>query len=192
MTGTATRGLVIVMAGIVVLVLSIYCDQGRRVIAGESDAVRPGAAAGGTIHITSDKVTSDHNERWVEFIGHVRATQDDGVITADRIKIFYEPEKQGAEGTDSAAVEKMVAQGNVKIVFDKAAKTAMAEQAVYTLHDKVLVLSGGRPTVRAGDDVVQGEKITLFQAENKTLVEGGRDGQVEATFRSNGQGGLIK
>jgi lipopolysaccharide export system protein LptA len=90
------------------------------------------------------------------------------------------------------AVEKMVAEGNVKIVFDNMTKTAMAEQAVYTAGDKVLVLTGGNPTVESGRDVIRGKKITLFQAENRTLVEGDQKEQVEATFYSQGDGGLIK
>jgi len=144
------------------------------------------------VHITSDRVRSDQREKWVEFIGNVRATQEGGVITADSIKIFY---KSGGDGTDavgSQAVEKMVAAGHVKIVFDNQTKTALAEEAVYTAHDQVLVLSGGNPTVQSGQDVIRGEKITLFQAENRTEVEGGEKKQVEATFYSQDAGGLIK
>lgn len=149
-------------------------------------------ANGGQIHITSDQIRSNQHENWVEFIGNVKATQDDGVITADSLRIFYKPGGADTQGVDSAAVEKMIAQGSVKIVFDNASKTAAAQKAVYTAHDKVLVLSGGEPTVWSGQNIIRGNKITLFQAEDRTLVEGDGKNQVEATFHSQGQAGLLK
>jgi lipopolysaccharide export system protein LptA len=159
--------------------------------AAEATAPKEETKNGSPIHITSDRAKSNQKERWVEFIGNVKATQDDGVITADRLKIFYKP--GGDKGGDaSAAVERMVAQGNVRIVFDNKSKTALAEKAVFATDDKVLVLSGGDPTVWSGGDIIRGRKITLFQAENRTLVEGGDKEQVEATFHSQGEGGLIK
>jgi lipopolysaccharide transport protein LptA len=154
----------------------------------------PGAenSAGSPIHITSDSVRSDQKARWVEFIGNVRAVQEGGIITSDSMKIFYKPGGDQSEKVATQAVEKMVAEGNVKIVFDNKTKTAMADQAVYTASDKVLILTGGNPTVESGRDVIRGKKITLFQAENRTLVEGDQKEQVEATFYSQGDGGLIK
>ncbi|MBE9582487.1 MAG: hypothetical protein IMF18_12835 [Proteobacteria bacterium] len=146
--------------------------------------------AGPPIHITSDRVESDQKMRCVEFIGGVKATQADVVVTADRIKIFYKP--GGDTAGKSTAVERMIARGNVKIVFDKKTKTAIAEKADYTADTKVLVLSGGDPTVWSGKNIIKGEKITLFQAEDRTLVEGSEREQVEATFYSEGEGGLIK
>jgi lipopolysaccharide transport protein LptA len=147
---------------------------------------------GGQIHISSDKVSSNQNERWVEFTGNVKAIQGDGVITADSIRIFYKPDADKSKGVGSTAVDSMIAQGNVKILFDNASKTAVAQKAVYTTKDKVLVLSGGEPTVWSGQDVIRGKKITVFQSEDRTLVEGDEKKQVEATFHSQGEGGLIE
>jgi lipopolysaccharide export system protein LptA len=132
------------------------------------------------IHVTSDAAESDHRMGWLEFTGNVRATQEESVITADRIKIFYKTGKNLS--TDRTTVEKIVSRGNVKIVFDDKTKTALADKAVYTAHPKILTLSGRDTTVRSGENVVRGEKITLFLAENRTVVEGGDEGQVEATF----------
>jgi lipopolysaccharide export system protein LptA len=110
--------------------------------------------------------------------------------TADSIKIFYKPGGDTAEVTSS--IEKIVSQGNVKIVFDNKTKTAAAEKAVYTAAEKVLVLSGGEPTVWSGENVIRGKRITLFQSENRTLVEGDQNEQVEGMFYTKGEGGLIK
>jgi lipopolysaccharide export system protein LptA len=56
----------------------------------------------------------------------------------------------------------------------------------------VLVLSGGAPTVWSGENVIHGKKITFFQAEDRTVVEGDEKERVKATFYNQGEGGLIK
>ncbi|MEE9401579.1 MAG: LptA/OstA family protein, partial [Desulfobacteria bacterium] len=126
----------------------------------------------------------------VEFLGNVVATEDDVVITADRMRIFY---RSGGDASPGAGtIEKMISEGNVKIVFDNKTKTAVAEKAVYLADVKVLELSGGDPKVWSGKNVVRGKKITLFQAENRSLVEGAGEDQVEATLYVKEGGGLTK
>ncbi len=142
------------------------------------------------IHITADRLESNHKQRWIEFIGNVMATQDDVVITADRMKVFYK--LGGHTSIGAGTIEKIISQGNVKIVFDNESKTAVAEKAVYLADQKVLELSGGDPRVWSGKNVVRGKKITVFQAENQTLVEGAGKDQVEATLYVKEGGGLIK
>ena len=165
---------------------------GPAMSAEETEKAKGDKDKGGQIHISSDRVSSNQNERWVEFTGNVKATQDDGIISADSIRIFYKPDADESKGVSSTAVDRMIAQGSVKIIFDNASKTAVAQKAIYTTHDKVLVLSGGEPTVWSGQDVIRGKKITVFQGEDRTLVEGDEKKQVEATFHSQGEGGLIK
>jgi len=143
-----------------------------------------------TIHITADRLESDHKMRWVEFIGNVMATQDDVVITAGRMKIFYKP--AGHTSMAAGTMDKIISQGNVKIVFDNKSKTAVADRAVYLADKKVLELSGGDPRVWSGKNIVRGKKITLFQAENRSLVEGAGKDQVEATLYVKEGHGLIK
>ena len=132
------------------------------------------------IRITSDRLESDHKMQWVEFVGNVTATQEDVVITADRMKVFYK--SGGPESTGASAIEKIVSRGNVKIVFDNKTKTAVADKAVYLADQKVVELSGEEPRVWSGKNMVRGKRITLFQAEDRTLVEGAGKDQVEATL----------
>ena len=153
-------------------------------------APKDNAAPARPIHITSDAVESDHTMGWVEFTGNVKATEEDTVITADRIKIFYKLD--GASSTGATRVKKIVSRGNVKILFDHKTKTAVAETAEYTADQQVLVLSGGTPTVWSGDNVIHGKKITFFQAEDRTVVEGDGKERVKATFYTQEEGGLIK
>jgi lipopolysaccharide export system protein LptA len=142
------------------------------------------------VRITSDRVDSDQNGRWVNFTGDVQATQDDGTIWADSLKVYYKPAEE--ESVGSGSIEKMIAEGNVKIVFDGESKTAVAQKAVYTTVDGILVLTGGNPKVWSGKNFVQGSRITLFQKEGRTVVEGNETDRVEATFYTEEKGGLIK
>jgi lipopolysaccharide transport protein LptA len=128
---------------------------------------------------------------WVEFTGNVKATEEDAVITADRIKIFYKSD-DSETSTAATRIEKIVSRGNVKILFDNKTKTAIAEMAEYNADQQVLILSGGDPTVWSGKNVVSGKKIILFQAEDRTVVEGDGKEQVKATFYTEGEGGLVK
>lgn len=142
------------------------------------------------IQITADRLESDYKTGWVEFIGNVTATQEDVVITAGRMKVFYK--SAGGISTGVGTVEKIISEGNVKIVFDNKTKTAVAGKAVYLADQKVLELSGGEPRVWYGKNMVKGKKITLFQAENRSLVEGAGKDQVEATLYVKEGGGLTK
>ena len=142
------------------------------------------------IRITSDRLESDHKMRCVEFVGNVTATQEDVVITADRMKVFYK--SGGPTSTGAGAIEKIVSRGNVKIVFDNKTKTAVADKAVYLADQKVVELSGEEPRVWSGKSMVRGKKITLFQAEDRTLVEGAGKDQVEATLYVKEGEGLTK
>lgn len=142
------------------------------------------------IRIIADRLESHHKMRWVEFIGNVMATQDDVVVTADRMKIFYKSDGNPSMGAGAGTIEKIISQGNVKIVFDNKTKTAMADKAVYLANQKVLELSEGNPRVWSGKNVVRGKKITLFQAENRSIVEGVGKDQVEAILYVKEGGGL--
>ncbi len=155
----------------------------------ETDSGTDEASPSSPIRITSQRVDSDQKGRWVNFTGNVEATQDDGKIWAESLKVYYQPADEKSEV--AGKIDKMVAQGNVKIVFDGESKTATAQKAVYTARDKVLVLSGGTPKVWSGDNFVQGSRITLFQNEGRTVVESGENDRVEATFYTQEEGGLI-
>jgi len=69
------------------------------------------------ISITANKLISDNDVDYAEFIGDVRATQEDTVITADRLKIFYKATagQKGTPAIGKESITKIVADGNVKI-----------------------------------------------------------------------------
>ena len=140
------------------------------------------------IHVVADLLTSNSEERFAEFVGNVRATQGDTVITSDRLKIFYS-EKLAESKNPSAgesAIKKIVATGNVKFSFDN--RVATAQEAVYNTESKILVLSGSPSKITSGTDSITGEKITYNRSDGRITVESGRKSRVEAVFHSRGGG----
>lgn len=142
----------------------------------------------GAIHITSDKLISDNNAGYAEFIGNVKATQGDTVITSDRLKIFYKKNiaKQGPLSIGEESVHKIIAIGNVEIKFDN--RVATAHQAVYNTETMVLVLSGNNSKIISENDSISGEKITLYRTDGRINVESGNKKRVEAVFYSGQKG----
>jgi lipopolysaccharide export system protein LptA len=140
------------------------------------------------IYITADKLIADSEAKWAEFIGNVRAVQEDTVITADRLKIFYKKVEANNKNltSDEGSIEKIISSGNVKINFDD--KVAVAEHAVYTSETGVLVLTGPNSKVTSGTNFVSGEKITIYRAEDRMTVESGNEKRVEAVFYSKEKG----
>lgn len=139
------------------------------------------------INIISDRMEADSKEKWIEFIGNVVAKQEDSIITAERLKIFYISDN--GDATDSETIKKIIADGNVNIVTGT--KRAAADHAVYTVDSHVLVLTGNS-RAWSGKNIVTGNKITLFLNENRSIVESGEEEQVEATFYPKKEGGLLK
>jgi len=138
------------------------------------------------VYITADKLIADSEAKCAEFIGNVRAVQEDSVITADRLKIFYKKVENNSSISDEGSIEKIVSSGNVKINFED--KVAVAQHAVYTSETGVLVLTGPNSKVTSGTNFVSGEKITLYRAEDRMTVESGNKKRVEAVLYSKEKG----
>jgi lipopolysaccharide transport protein LptA len=172
---------------VLVILLFLACPAGLFSAEPQVTGSEENAAVETTIRITADKLESDHEMKLVEFTGNVVATEDDVVIEADRMKIFYKPGED--ESVGAGRIDKIVSEGNVKIVFDGETKKAMADKVVYFADKKVLELTGGDPRVWSGKNIIRGKKITVFQTENRSLVEGDDGNQVEATlFVEEGDG----
>jgi len=144
--------------------------------------------AGKKIHITSDSLVTGNDAKYAEFIGNVKATQGTDVITADRLKIFFQKTPQSNDNliADQESIAKIVVIGNVTMHFDN--KVAVAEQAVYITETRVLVLSGPNSKIVSGSDSVAGETITIHRANGRINVESGSEKRVNAVFFSGGEG----
>ena len=143
------------------------------------------------IHITSDKLISDSEAMYADFVGNVRAVQGTNVLTADRLKIFYKKEfnTNKTENAGEESIEKIVANGNVTIKFDN--KVAVTEQAEYITETEVFVLTGVNSKVTSGKNFIAGEKITLYRANDSITVESSSEKRVQAEFFA-GEDGIKK
>jgi lipopolysaccharide export system protein LptA len=152
------------------------------------DSASRNDSSDGKIRITAERLISDSEARFAEFSGNVKATQGDTVITADQLKIFYKsgPKGKAVVSPGGESIDKIVADGNVKIHFEN--RVAVAQHAVYTTETRVLVLSGAGSKVTSGTDYISGEKIIYYRTDGKIIVEGSSDKQVEAVIHSGEKG----
>ncbi|MGE5310156.1 MAG: lipopolysaccharide transport periplasmic protein LptA [Nitrospirota bacterium] len=141
------------------------------------------------IHITSDQVEAFQQQHQVVFSGHVVATQKDIVVRGDKMTVFYVDKGQGdAKGSDlgGGSVDKIVVEGNVQITQGE--RVATGKVATYYRADNKVVLTGD-PRVVRNQDSIQGDRITLFLDSEKSIVESGPSGRVQATIYSSGPKG---
>lgn len=136
-----------------------------------------------SIVINSDMVEIDDGSGVVVFSGNVKATSEDFTIQCNKMTLYYR--KRGESQTLSTSgivVDRIVAVENVRIKR-KIGGEAKAEHAEYISNERKIVLTGN-PVVRHGKDFIQGERITFFLKENRSLVEGSAENKVKAVFSS--------
>lgn len=152
--------------------------------------VQAGPQETDVVRIVSDRLEAYQQQRQVIFIGHVVATQGDLTIRGDRMTIFYtEEEANKKEGEEfSGRIDRIVVEGNVRITQKDIVATG--KHAVYYRSDNKVVLTG-TPRVQREKDFIKGASITLFLDSEKSIVEGGPSGPVEATIYSSETGGSV-
>lgn len=138
------------------------------------------------IHIKADQLVTDTQQNTAEFSGHVRATQGDTVITADLLTVHYRSGAQADTAAGMDAIVRIVAEGNVQIVFDQ--QTAYTQHADYIAEKRLIVLTGPGSKIVSGKNAITGQKITLHRDDGRVQVVGSADAPVEAFFYSNETG----
>ena len=144
------------------------------------------------ISITADQLISDNEEKFAEFIGNVRATQADFVITSHKLRIYYQgelietedkPAKDRNQNEDM--LKKIVAEGNVKIKSSQ--YTAESDKVEYDTLTMTVTMTGENSKVISGKNSITGSKIILYRKDGRVKVLGGKKKRVEATFYSGGK-----
>jgi len=144
---------------IIILYLLILFNLAR----GENsllDAINKGPNRDVPIHITSDRMEGFNKKNLVIFYGNVKATRADTTIWADRMDISFDREEK--------KIDKIVAFGNVKV--NQEDRNAVASKATYFENSKKIVLEGN-PKLWQKEDILKGDRITLFLNEDRMLVE---------------------
>lgn len=140
--------------------------------------------------IHSNTLEADDKKGIIIFTGEVDAQRDDFTVYCHKMVVYYEksPAKERTEEF-GGRIEKIVATGDVKIVRAEGG-IATGEKAVYYQQGEKLVLTG-KPVVKQKDNSVEGDRITLFLKENRSVVESSSDKKVRAVIfptKDKGQG----
>lgn len=140
-------------------------------------AAKPAQTGTGTrsnspIVIDADRMEASKRDGLVIFIGNVVAKQDNSVQTADRMEVYLDDRGE--------RVLRIVSTGNVKIVTEDC-RTGTARRAEYYDDDQRLLLIGDAK-VWQEDNVVTGDEIELFLADDRSTVRSGSQGRVKSVF----------
>ncbi len=128
------------------------------------------------IDVAADRLSADSARNIVTFEGNVVARQADVTLYADRIQAGYSRE--------SGSIDRIEAEGNVR--FLQEGREARSARATFHNLEQRIVLSGGA-TLRQGQNTVQGETLTIFLRENRSVVTGGKEGgRVKAVINPKG------
>ena len=134
------------------------------------------------IVITAEQLDSDNKAKFAEFIGNVRATQADFVITSDKLRIYYKGELLNTkeEQNNENLLKKIVATGNVKVTSDQF--IAKSDKLEYDTATMTIVLIGENSTVINGKNSITGSKIIVNQKDGRVKVLGDKNKRIKAEF----------
>jgi len=124
------------------------------------------------VTVDADRLEASRKEGLVVFIGNVVARQDGSTQYADRMEVYLD-----AQGE---RIVRTVSTGAVRIVT-KDCRMGTARRAEYHDADQRIILIGNA-RVWQDDNVVTGERITIYLAEDRSVVEGGQQDRVKAVF----------
>jgi lipopolysaccharide export system protein LptA len=128
------------------------------------------------IEVTSEQMEALSAPRRVVFIGSVVATQGDLVIYADRMTIhFQEPANE---------VSRILAEGRVRMV--QGDRVATGDSAIFHRDEQTVILRGS-PRVYQGRDFVEGDEITVYLQEDRSVVTSREGVPARAIFHPRGE-----
>lgn len=124
------------------------------------------------VTVDADRMESLQKEGVIIFTGNVVARQSRSIHYADRTEVYLDSKGE--------RIVRTVSVGNVRIIT-KDCRVGTAERAEYHDAEQRVVLIGNA-RVWQEDNVVTGDRITIYLAEERSVVEGGKDGRVKAVF----------
>jgi lipopolysaccharide export system protein LptA len=136
-----------------------------------------GQAVREPIRITADRLEADEGARRMTFLGNVVARQGDVAIYAQELALFTEAE--------SREVERVEALRDVRIV--QGDRIATGQKGIFFRMEGRFVLTGS-PRIHQGDDFIEGDEITVFLDEERSIVRSGDGTRVNAVFHPRGNG----
>ncbi len=140
-------------------------------------STRPGNDRNAPVEVLADHLENLQRESLNIFTGNVVASQNNSTMYADRMEVYLD-----AKGD---RVVRGVATGNVRIIT-RDCRMGTAKRAEYYDDEQRVVLIGSARVWRE-DNVVTGERITMYLAEDRNVVDGGPGGRVKGVFYPKNQ-----
>jgi lipopolysaccharide export system protein LptA len=137
-----------------------------------------GANSSEPVTVDADELQSYQKQGLVIFSGNVIARHNNSTQYADRMEVYLD------SGSDR--VVRTVSTGSVRIIT-RDCRTGTAKRAEYYDAEQRVVLVGDA-RVWQDENVVTGERITIFLAEDRSLVEAGPQGRVKGVFYPRREG----
>jgi len=117
---------------IAVMIVGLLVYPASAQMIGEMKGLEGFKGKKGPVTITAQRLEAEYEKRLITYIGDVVAKQEDFTLYADRVLLFINKEGKG--------IEKIVAQGNVRMV--QATRTVTCQEATYYYDEGRLVLGG--------------------------------------------------
>lgn len=141
---------------------SLFLVASLLLIAATSVGARPGKNTREPLVITSNRMDAEKLGDKVTFTGNVTLKKEGMTLTSDIMIVHY--------NTASKDIRKVEAHGNV--VVRKEGRVALSNNALYSSDEETIVLTGDA-SIMENENKLGGEKITLFMANDRSIVEGG-------------------
>lgn len=127
------------------------------------------------VTVDADQMESMQKQGLVIFTGNVVARHNNSVQYADRTEVYLD-----AKGE---RVARTVSIGNVRIITKDCQVGTAKRVEYYDAEQRVVLIGNAR--VWQEDNVVTGDRITIFLAEERSVVESGKQGRVKVVFYPN-------
>ncbi|MGH7309427.1 MAG: lipopolysaccharide transport periplasmic protein LptA [Candidatus Rokuibacteriota bacterium] len=134
------------------------------------------------VTVDADRMERLGKESLVIFLGNVVARQNGSVQYADRVELYLDEKGD--------RIIRTVSTGNVRIITQDC-KTGTAKRVEYFEFDQRVVLKGDA-RVWQDDNVVTGDTITMFLAQDRSVVQGGKQERVKAVFHPRDEAGATR
>jgi lipopolysaccharide export system protein LptA len=141
---------------------SLFIVASLLLIAATSVEGRPGKNVREPLIITSNSMNAEKLGDKVTFTGKVTLKKEGMTLTSDVMIIYYD--------IGSKDIRKVEAHGNV--IVRKEGRVAFSNDALYSNLQETIVLTGNASIIE-NENRIGGEKITLFLADDRSIVEGG-------------------
>jgi lipopolysaccharide export system protein LptA len=140
-------------------------------------STRSGGDKDAPVEVLADHLENLQKEGLNIFSGNVVATQNSSTQWADRMEVYLDDRGD--------KIVRTVSTGNVRIIT-RDCRSGTAKRAEYYDAEQRVVLIGNARVWR-DDNVVTGERITIYLAEDRSVVEGGQQERVKAIFYPKSQ-----